>query len=81
MAIDNAVGVGFPSDPRRHAHPHASAWQAILGMLSGIAEGWRAYQRWQDLESLSDGHLRRIGIDRRDTARYAVFGHTAAHAE
>ena len=46
----------------------------VVALLLGLAEGWRAYQRWQALDSMSDRQLRRMGIDRRDTARCAMFG-------
>ena len=50
----------------------------LRDMLSGIAQGWEAFRRWQALEAMSDQQLARIGTTRRDTARFAVFGDGAS---
>ena len=71
---------GPQPDTRWSPNGLRSGRSTILGFLNGLAEGWRAYRRWQELDSMSDRQLGRIGLDRRDIAHAAVFGPTATGA-
>ena len=42
--------------------------------LTGMADGFRAYRRWQSLVLKSDADLARMGLDRRGIAQHAMFG-------
>ena len=66
----HAGPIGALSNTRLQGPKH----HPIVALMLGLAEGWRAYQRWQTLDSMSDRQLRHMGIDRRDTARCAMFG-------
>lgn len=57
--------------------PPSEVGKRLTGVLHGLMEGWRAYRRWQTLEAMSDQGLAHIGLDRRDTARAAMFGRPA----
>ncbi len=46
----------------------------LLTFLGGMADGFRAYRRWQSLVLMSDADLARMGLDRRNIARHAMFG-------
>ena len=57
-----------------------TSWMHNLGsgltaLLAGLADGFRAYRCWQMLATTSDVELARMGIDRRDLPRQAMFGH------
>lgn len=54
---------------------------AVTNFLTGIADGWRAFQRWSALETLSNAQLRQLGLRREDAVRYAMFGRTLAPTE
>ena len=46
----------------------------LLAIMAGMADGFGAYRRWQSLALMNDADLARLGLDRRDIARHAMFG-------
>lgn len=46
----------------------------IGGFLRSFAKSWAIHRRYCALNSLSDGQLARLGLQRQDIARHLMFG-------
>ncbi len=73
-AMDSKINLHDSFSTQQMTAPLRRLGGALVTFLAGMADGFRAYRRWQRLVLMSDADLARMGLDRRGIAQHAMFG-------